>query len=241
MLLVFLVVLDLPPLVILHLQYCFILLCGSGLQCFLPSLPSSIQSLLDHGKTDGRPYVLFHLHYITSCCVAAQVLYLLSYLFLYVKTLYAYGWESKNIFHSLFFVLPANSVSFSSWSFEVRLFNLFCAPDQGTYHNSWPRPQEWDNCRLLIKPPGHAEVCYPVRFSVMLPDSSSHKMHSSQILIVCFGLACLFVDVGGLLCRLIPIAIPCQGRWKTVCNHKVDHWLKIQIYYTDWLRYQSKY
>lgn len=130
------VVLDFSPLVILHLQYHFIFLCGSGLQCFLPSLPSSIQSLLDHGKADGRPYVLFHLHYITSCCIAAQVLYLLSYLFLYAEALNAYDWESRNIFHSPFFVLPtANSVSFSSWLFEVRLSNLCCAPD----HRSRPQ------------------------------------------------------------------------------------------------------
>jgi len=85
----------------LHLQYPFIFLCGSGLQCFLPSMSSSIQSLLDYGKVDGRPYVLLHLHYITSRCVAAQVLYLLSYLFSY---LYAYGWEGKK---HLFFRFPS--------------------------------------------------------------------------------------------------------------------------------------
>lgn len=106
------VVLDFSSLDILHLQYRFIFLCGSGLQCFLPSLPSSIQSLLDYGKADGRPYVLFHLHYITSCCVAAQVLYRLSCPFLYVKALYAYIWESKNIFHSPSFVLPTSQLSF---------------------------------------------------------------------------------------------------------------------------------
>lgn len=85
------VVLDFPPLVILHLQYPFIFLRGSGLQCFLPRMPSSFQSLLDYGKTDGRPDVLLHLHYITSSCIAAQVLYLFSY----VKALHAYDYEGK--------------------------------------------------------------------------------------------------------------------------------------------------
>lgn len=131
MLLVFLVVfLDFSPLVILHLQYHFIFLCGSGLQCILPSLPSSIQSLLDHGKVDGRPYVLFHLYYITSCCIAAQVLYFLSYLFLYVKALYEYDWKSKNNFHSPSFVLPTSQLSFfQQLIIQIRLSNLFCAPD----------------------------------------------------------------------------------------------------------------
>lgn len=167
------VVLDFSSLDILHLQYRFIFLCGSGLQCFLPSLPSSIQSLLDYGKADGRPYVLFHLHYITSCCVAAQVLYLLSCPFLYVKALYAYIWESKNIFHSPSFVLPTSQLSFFQqliiWSQVVK--PILCSWPQEQTTAPDHRPQEWDNCRLLVKPPGHAEVCYPVRFSVMLWDS----------------------------------------------------------------------
>lgn len=54
-------------------------------------MPSSIQSLLDYGKTDGRPDVLLHLHYITSSCIAAQVLYLSSY----VKALHTYDYEGK--------------------------------------------------------------------------------------------------------------------------------------------------
>lgn len=137
-------------------------------------------------------------------------------------------------FPLLIFCFACQPTQFLSAADHLKSGCLTCSVllTTGTYHSSWPRPQEWDNCRLLIKPPGHAEVCYPVRFSVMLPDSSSHKMHSSQILIVCFEPACLFVDVGGLLCRCIPIAVPRQERWKTVCNHKVDHWLKMQIYYT---------
>lgn len=54
------------------------------------------------------------------------------------------------------------------------------------------------------------QTCWPCRG--LLPcevfcDASgfsppSHKMLSTQILIVCCGSTCLFVDVGGLLCRL---------------------------------------
>lgn len=61
-------------------------------------MPSSIQSLLDYGKADGRPHVLFHLHYITCRCIAAQVLCLL----LYVKVRHTYDGEDKKDFFFLF-------------------------------------------------------------------------------------------------------------------------------------------
>lgn len=106
-------------------------------------MPSSIQSLLDYGKTDGRPDVLLHLHYITSSCIAAQVLYLSSY----VKALHTYDYEGKKYIP---FVLSAKTTFFNGSLYQVRLFDLFCAPDRrkrplllalhhrrGTIVNSW--------------------------------------------------------------------------------------------------------
>lgn len=134
----------------------------------------------------------------------------------------------------LLFCLPAKSVSFSSWLFELRLSNPFCAPDHRNRpqllakdHRNGIIVVSWSNLLAMQRFATLWGFLWCSRFS-----PSSHKIHSTQILILCCGPTCLFLGVGGLLCRLILIAFSHQERWKTVCNHKVDHWLKIQIYYT---------
>lgn len=148
----------------------------------------------------------------------------------------------------LLFCLTAKSVSFSSWLFEVRLSNLFCGPEHRNRpqllakdHRNGIIVDCWSNILAMQRFAPCKVFCDASRFS-----PSSHKMHSTQILIVCCEHTYLFVDLGSLLCSfIIPTAFPHQERWKTQSYTQsfifpdeerqwgaTDHWLKIQIYYT---------
>lgn len=94
-------------------------------------MPSSIQSLLDYGKADGRPDILLHLHYITSSCIAAQVLYHFSY----VKALHTYDYEGKKYILSLAYQ-PRQHFSVGHYIKSGRLtFSVLLIT--GRDHSSW--------------------------------------------------------------------------------------------------------